>query len=116
MFLVIVIAGCNSDLDKVRQDNLSEGEQVYVGYLSKDIMQHPIVDINKEQDCLDVYEGDEKIGQVILVYNEGVEPISDYGKLIMVTGEVDSFGSNDDLSIKKPRGTVMYVKSWRYIE
>jgi hypothetical protein len=116
MFLMIVVAGCSNGLDKARQDNLSEGEQAYVGYLSKDIMQHPIVDINKEQDYIDLYENGTYVKQVIVIF-EGMEPPRDYDRLVELTGKEYPENLGGEPGTKNSyKGTVIYVKSWRYIE
>ncbi|MBI3986586.1 MAG: hypothetical protein HY343_06685 [Lentisphaerae bacterium] len=91
-------------------------QQTRVGYLSSDVMQHPMV--SSEQDYLDLYdkEGNWR-NQIVIVFGPGVAQPKDVERPIEVKGQVGI------IDLAGPEGTkgeyandVVIVRSWRYLD
>ncbi|MBN2020160.1 MAG: hypothetical protein JW749_08045 [Sedimentisphaerales bacterium] len=117
IFLFIApMAGCNKNSNKYQQKDSREKEQTLVGYLSKEIMQHPIIEPGREQDYFDIYKEGQSKRQIIVIYNEGVEHPKDRGKLIELVGKSQSVNLGGEPQTKDSyQGTVIYVRKWRYL-
>lgn len=116
IFLLVILAFLIGCVTKKTDDN---NVVTRVGFLSTQIMQHPIVSspMNKQkQFYFDIGEKPNSQKQIIIVYKEGMEIPRERGKKI----ELKGIESNISLGGKTGKNTYknkkITLKSWKYLD
>lgn len=103
-------------------DVTEEKPETRTGTLPGDtVLQHPVapsIDGSpKRNHYLDIREDGKVVGQIVVIYGDGVEPPTEHGRMIELTGAVQKVELGGPPGTKgEYRGEVIHVKSWRYVD
>jgi hypothetical protein len=116
LMLAAVIAGCTTDKSAMPPDSIHR-----IGFLAKDIMQHPIVagglEEKQDQFYFDLEDGPWEKGQIIVVYPVGMKIPTETGRRIKLTGSIEHISfKGGKVGNAGYSNDVFTLQSWKYLK